>query len=163
MILSHNSNLFSHAHFTQSYVRKALAANGMSSFPYVLVIAQPLCTSTSFFILFLLERLWVLLWKRVARNRNREYGSPNAPSMDCSGSSRTDWNVIPHLAVVGCLLSLNNLLAFTGNAGNAVPGPVVLLLDQIVIPSTVLLSLLLLCARYTALQFIGATVVGVLF
>jgi len=63
--------------------------------------------------------------------------------------------------LIGSLLSLGNFLVFAGSRGDLVAGPVVVLLQQAVLPFTMLFTHVLLQRRFVNYEYVGVGVVVV--
>jgi len=110
-----------------TYCQKLVAVK-LAGFPYVASLAQPMCTSTVFGLLFLISR--------------------TTPTPEA-------WRALPSFAWIGFLLALNNFLTFAGSDGEMLPGELIVLLKQTTIPFTMIISCVFLVRKYTTAQLYG--------
>eukprot|EP00048_Salpingoeca_helianthica_P020101 m.4825 g.4825 ORF g.4825 m.4825 type:complete len:369 (+) comp4397_c0_seq2:235-1341(+) len=154
-----------------TYMQKR-AALVLEGYPYILALTQPMCTSTCF---GLIAAVTYLLKSRQKRREELIESSVNmekeaiqdAEAVALLGSLsqppqtpyvRTTLAMF-YFLVIGGLISLSNFLNFTGMRGNVVAGPLAVLLQQAVLPCTVLFSVLILRRVYARHEVAGVAVV----
>jgi len=58
--------------------------------------------------------------------------------------------------VMGFLFTLSNFMVFSGSRGEIIPGPLVVLLQQAVIPACMVLSIIVVQVRYRIVHYLGS-------
>jgi drug/metabolite transporter (DMT)-like permease len=107
------------------------AASGMEQYPYVLTLFQPMFTTVLFTVLAILLRQRDEVWRM-------------GPTV---------------CAAMGLLITLSTALVFSGSRGHVVPGAVVVLLQQAVIPSSFVVSFFVLRRSFGWTHVAGALLV----
>jgi drug/metabolite transporter (DMT)-like permease len=131
----------------------------MYNYPFVLTISQPICTTILFGLLTLTNHVYNMLkTKKAAQINVAEYYDTGDYTVDKIRSIRIKKQKTPiyRLLILGGLIILSNFLAYCGSRGNLVPGPVVVLLQQLVVPVTLVLSIIFLKTRYKLWHYLGA-------
>ena len=141
----------------------------LEKYPYVLALTQPICTSTVFGLLSLVSYFYRQhrLSLSTRTSNSRSLSAPDDASVSPGPSAvsifgdKSSWDRTSILAfvLIGFLLSLANFLQFTGSRGSLVSGPLVVLLQQCVLPFTVMFGALFLKTRLTINRFLGIAIV----
>ena len=132
----------------------------MKESPFVLTTLQPVWIAVAFGI------VWAAMCFRgtVTKDTLEESTETDEESTVASGESVKPSFRVWHSAVMGLLFTTYNFLGYSGARGHLVSGPLIILLQQTVIPLTMLFSVCFLGRRYFPAHFLScaAIVAGIL-
>eukprot|EP00041_Stephanoeca_diplocostata_P030076 m.900324 g.900324 ORF g.900324 m.900324 type:complete len:291 (+) comp23685_c0_seq5:152-1024(+) len=164
------------------------ASMAVKHYPYVLALTQPMFTSTLFGLCCLLRWLIsddtpksdmhtaddandAMAKQRLINddtddtdddtlyNRRFEYRRPGRLIGWTGRCSEMTWHSWRNMATIGFLLTCHNFMKFAGSRGELVSGPLVVLLEQAVVPVSMVVSMVLLGSRYQLSHAAGAALV----
>jgi drug/metabolite transporter (DMT)-like permease len=178
---------------TAILVLQKLVSQPMYNYSYILTLSQSCCTMFGFAILVLIHSIYDFIQRKQASKTNyhninepqqsydkivefrsqngQQYFSPSdyidTTTLDSFADLSDQRKSVPKLqfAILGVLFLLANFFNYNGMRGNSLPGSIVIILQQTVVPFTMFFSLLFLRRRYRVWHYVGATLIltGVIF
>eukprot|EP00026_Physarum_polycephalum_P011436 Phypoly_transcript_11662.p1 GENE.Phypoly_transcript_11662~~Phypoly_transcript_11662.p1 ORF type:complete len:394 (+),score=35.19 Phypoly_transcript_11662:32-1183(+) len=122
----------------------------MEDYPFTLTQLQPFSTTITFSALYFIVNS--------VEKRRHTYGYA---SIHEESHSFPKWK----LAIIGGLFTLSNFCLFSGGRGKYLSGPLLTLFQQVSVPCTIFLSIVMLRRKFSILHYLGALVIlgGIIF